>query len=206
VTEGSGGDLARRTIEVAEGLLPHLEAEGVKAVLIGSVACAAHNYTRATRDLDLATYTDPNALSRIERRLKAAGFEAEYVNPDPYDPLGGVVNIDRDDINRIQIVNFWNPYGGRDNPGSEVIETSTALPGSPLRVADLPHLIALKLYGGGTKNRLDVLELIRRNHPVDLAALRAVCGRFDLGPALEGVLAEFEDLEGPGAARSDPPS
>ena len=56
----------------------------------------------------------------------------------------------------------------------------------------LPCLIALKLYGGGPKNRNDVIELLERNAPLDLSSIREVCARHGLGQELESILAALE--------------
>jgi hypothetical protein len=47
-----------------------------------------------------------------------------------------------------------------------------------LAVVDLPHLVALKLYAGGRKSMVDVLELLDRNPDADRARIRDLCARF----------------------------
>jgi len=44
-----------------------------------------------------------------------------------------------------------------------------------LRLAPLPHLIALKPYTGGTKSKADVLELLVGSPEADLESLRKLC-------------------------------
>ena len=56
----------------------------------------------------------------------------------------------------------------------------TARAGSPLKLVPLPHLIALKLYAGGTKSKADIIELLVRNPEVDLDALRELCRSYRL--------------------------
>ena len=56
----------------------------------------------------------------------------------------------------------------------------TARPGSALKLIPLPHLIALKLYAGGTKSRADVLELLMRNPELDVAGVRELCCSYRL--------------------------
>jgi hypothetical protein len=53
-------------------------------------------------------------------------------------------------------------------------------PGSSLRIVPLPHLVALKLYAGGTKSRADIVELLARNRDADLAAIRDLCRNWRL--------------------------
>ena len=61
--------------------------------------------------------------------------------------------------------------------------------GSPLRLAPIPQLIALKLYAGGHKSKADVVELLLRNPELDLAEVRAACKRYNLA-GLEELIAE----------------
>ena len=42
-------------------------------------------------------------------------------------------------------------------------------------------LIALKLYAGGRKSELDVLEVLACNPEADLSVIRELCERFRLG-------------------------
>lgn len=171
------------------------EKAGVPCAVIGAMALAVHNYPRATEDFDLATDVDPfRTLPAIAETLRARGYEVELVTPDAEDPLGGVLNVTGPDFGLVQVVNYENPFSSRRTPATEAIRNATAggIDGSRLRVVTLPDLIALKLYAGGPKSRADVAELLQRNAPVDLVAIRAVCERARLGPQLEALLEELE--------------
>jgi hypothetical protein len=161
-----------------------LDELGVPSALIGAAALAVHGYPRATRDIDLAVATDPfttleEARQRIARELRAT---ANLVTPDADDPLGGVLTVTGEDFDPVQVVNFSNPLNGRTNPGSEAVRSAIAGPvtGSPLRLVTLPYLIALKLFAGGYKSRLDVLELLTRNPAAPLDEIARVCAAFGL--------------------------
>ena len=52
--------------------------------------------------------------------------------------------------------------------------------GCRLRIVPLPHLVALKLYAGGTKSRADIVELLSRHPDADLAAIRDLCRNWRL--------------------------
>ena len=93
------------------------------------------------------------------------------------------------DFDAVQVVNFYNPWAVSTNPGESSIQSATArIPGYDLPVVDVPHLIALKLYAGGPRNRSDVLELIERNRDVDRSDIRGVCEQFNLIADLDEVL------------------
>lgn len=182
---------ARRTLEQTERVHLLLAEHGLDSALIGAMACAVHGYSRATEDVDLAVYADPvQKLPAVVRALTLMGLTTEYNGPDADDPLGGVITLTAEDHDPIQIVNFCNPLSGEDNPGWEAIQGAQGLQGQRLRVVGLPHLIALKLYAGGAKSRLDVIELLERNSSTDLDSLRACCRRFGLAESLESILAE----------------
>lgn len=182
-----------RTIQVAEGVHEILERLGIESAVIGAMAMAVHGYVRATRDFDLATCADPFVkLDELRQALEKAGFHAELRQPDADDPLGGVVEITGEGFKPIQIVNFLNPLAPRAAAlGSEAIRESKGglIEQSRMRVVTLPCLIALKLYGGGPKNKNDVIELLERNKPLDLSLVREVCVRHGVGQELESLLA-----------------
>jgi hypothetical protein len=187
-----------RTIQVAERVAEILRQLEVPTAVIGAVALAVHLYPRYTKDFDLATNIEPFAeLRRVEWVLAQQGFKVRRETPDPSDPLGGLLRVEGDDFEPIEIVNFYNPWpGARDATAlarEALREADIPLsPESPLRVVRLSHLIALKLYAGGRKSTNDVMELLERNREhLDVAGLRDVCGRHGLGPALEPLLQEL---------------
>lgn len=188
------GTRQERTLAVAEQIRDVLEAAGVKSALIGALALAAHQYPRYTRDLDLATNTDPfTTLREVAAQLRARGLSAELETPDADDPLGGVLKVTGPDFDRIEVVNFYNPMArGCGLLAREAIDAATPMlqPDSSLPVVSLPHLVAFKLYAGGRKSTNDVLELLERNQPLDLQALRDVCARHGLVSKLDPLLAE----------------
>jgi len=191
-----GEDRARRTLQVAARIAEVLSQHEIPSAIIGAAALAAHGYLRYTEDLDLATDTDPfTKLRAVERSLQQEGFEVELLLPDAEDPLGGVLTVRGEGFEPVQVVNFQNPWHrGCGLLASESLrEAQLELePGSSLRVVGLSHLIALKLYAGGWKSKMDILELLERNREsLDLAALRSVCHRHGLGPALEPLLKEL---------------
>jgi hypothetical protein len=181
-----------RTLEVVEHVNRLLGDFGIESALIGAAALAVHGYSRATEDLDLAVATDPfSTLRLVSDRLRSEfGVGVDLITPDPDDPLGGVLTIRGEGFDPVQVVNFLNPLSENINPGPAAVKN--AVPGliehSSIRVVDIPHLVALKLYAGGYKSRLDVLELLARNPNISIDGLRDVCAPFGLLPALERVL------------------
>ena len=165
-------------LRAAEDILRCLHTHQLDAVVIGAVALAAHRYVRQTEDLDLGVNANVKKLRELTDSLRKKGYQAELHEPDADDPLGGVIDIEGS-FGLIQIISYADKFPA-------VIEDAlresrlTARPGSALKLVPLPHLIALKLYAGGTKSRADVLELLMRNPELDLAGLRELCQSYRL--------------------------
>jgi hypothetical protein len=183
-----------RTLEVVDAVARVLRDLGVETALIGASALAVHGYPRATQDVDLGVATDPfTKLREAQTRLRSTfGEGVELVMPDADDPLGGVLTVQGTDFEPVQVVNFSNPLGSGVNPGHEAVRNAIPglIEGSDLRVVDIPHLVALKLYSGGYKSRLDVLELLERNPDAPLDPIREVCARFRLLGEWQQILRE----------------
>lgn len=182
---------AHPILQAAEEILHHLHDQQLDALVIGAVALAAHRYVRQTEDLDLGVNANVQKLRQLAESLRAAGYQAELHTPDAEDPLGGVIDIEGP-FGSIQIISYAEKFPA-------VIEDAlreaqlTARPGSPLKLVPLPHLIALKLYAGGTKSKADIIELLVRNPELDLNSLRGTCSRYRL-PGLDELIAEADAL------------
>jgi len=181
---GEADPRSDKTLQMAARVAVILDALGAPCALIGAAALAAHGYPRATVDVDLGVVTDPFTTLETARRRIAdeLGVEARLVTPDADDPLGGVLTVTGEDFDPVQVVNFLNPLSRRPNPGSEAVRTATAglVAGTPLRLVTLPYLIALKLYAGGYKSKLDVFELLSRNPTAPRDEIARVCAAFGL--------------------------
>ncbi len=174
----AAGVLESPLLKAAESVAAILRDAGFETILIGGVAMAAHHYIRLTDDLDFALNAPVRSMHGIAATLGQAGFCAEFHEPDSDDPLGGVIDV-AGDFGLIQIVNFGERFPA-------VIEdalrfTDIAASGSPaFRVIPLPHLIALKLYAGGSKSRADIVHLLERNPDADLEVISGMCERYRL--------------------------
>ncbi len=118
--------------------------------------------------------TDPDAVIRAAEQvtgiLEARGVGAMVI--------GGVVDV-RGSFGVVQIVNYGGRFPAVIDGGLAAADT-VIRPGSHLRIVPLPHLIALKLYAGGTKSRADIVELLSRNPDADVAAIRDLCRSWRL--------------------------
>lgn len=187
------------TLRVATDVLHVLKEHGADGVLIGGMALAVHQYPRDTVDLDLAVAVNPPALHQIAASLAALGYQVSVNEPDAADPLGGVLDVQGPDADLVQVVNFLNPpAGGFPRLVADALATASPLmPGHEVRVVDLYHLVAFKLYAGGSKSVLDILELLARNPTLDLGRLETLCTSFRLDRKLRAVLEMAREEGGP---------
>lgn len=171
-------DLAERVAQIADAL-------GIRTVMIGGYALAAHHFVRATSDIDLATDIDLDALRRLEAAVTDAGLATRLSRPDEEDPLGGVLVVwahaddDGDPIDAVEIVNFKNPHRPRQTPARAAIENGIPLEEKPaLRYPRLADLIALKLYADDAADDADVVNVLAANPSADLEEIKATCMRY----------------------------
>jgi len=177
-----------QTLALANEVADTLAARGAKSAVIGAIAVAIHGYPRSTQDVDLATTTDLAILREVASELQTRGCIVRLGEPDHEDPLGGVLTVVRGDADPVQVVNYANPFfPGSGALAKEAIESAVQKLG-PLAVVDLSHLIALKLYAGGAKSKLDVVELLARNATADRGAIANVCARH-------GLQTEWDELQ-----------
>lgn len=74
--------------EQAVAILRAFEREGVRYVLIGSMAMAAQGIIRATRDVDFFIAPDPGNVEQVKRALRAV-FDDESIDEIGADDLAG---------------------------------------------------------------------------------------------------------------------
>lgn len=175
-------------LQAAEQVVAILKQHKIDSVVIGAVALAAHHYVRHTQDIDIGVSAALPVLQKVTESLNAAGLTAELSAPDADDPLGGVVNVSGG-FGLVQIVNFGDRFPAVIQ---DAIRDSTLVlrPGSALKLAPLPQLVALKLYAGGLKSKADILELLRHNPAADLHDIMTTCQRYRLH-GLEEIMAEL---------------
>ncbi|MEM1030915.1 MAG: hypothetical protein AAF928_15040 [Myxococcota bacterium] len=183
------------TLALAHEVLDVLDTHDVQAVVIGALALAVHGYPRATRDLDLGVATSLSTLENVAQTLSQRGMTVALRRPDPQDPLGGVVDVEDETDDLVQLVNFDNPpAGGFPRLVVDALATAEPLePGARLRVVDPYHLVMFKLYAGGPKSALDILALLARAPQLDRARLRDLAASYRLDRALQRVLSLADD-------------
>lgn len=178
----------KTNLDVAERIGKLIADRDLSFVVIGAVALAAHRYIRFTEDIDLGVNADLPQMRSLVDALRAKGYDAVLHEPDAQDPLAGVIDV-CGPFGLVQIVSFEDRFPAviRDALAGEDLRIR---PGSALRIAPIPQLVALKLYAGGLQSHADIVELLRRNPEVDSEALRETCRRYRLR-GLDDILADL---------------
>jgi len=178
-------------LQLARSIETELVALRITPLLIGAAALAAHGYPRQTEDIDFAVAIPPRDLEKLASTLAAPGRTLVFAEPDAQDPLGGVLTIAAEGSLPVQIVNFDNPPAG-GFPALVRNALDRSLPpaddGPPGRLPSPEDLILFKVYAGGAKSELDILELLTRTR-VDLALLRELAEGYGLNRQVDAVLA-----------------
>jgi hypothetical protein len=76
------------TFEEAKEILAAFDREGVRYVLVGSMAMAAQGLVRATRDMDFFVSPDPENVERLKKALMSV-FDDPRINEIAAEDLGG---------------------------------------------------------------------------------------------------------------------
>jgi hypothetical protein len=179
---------SEESLLLAESIRAICAEEGIELLLIGAVALAAHGYPRQTEDIDFAVALPPAELPALARALERSGAQADLVLPDARDPLGGVITLTREGLAPIQIVNFDNsPSGGFPRLVRDALVRATFSDGIVGKFPAVEDLVLFKLYAGGPKSQLDILELLTRAK-VDLRVLRERAAGYRMSEPLNAVL------------------
>ena len=76
-------DLLSAAREIAE----IVETFGLKPLIIGAIALAAHRYPRFTKDLDLAVNASLIQLQELNEALESNGYQTTLHKPDHHEIL-----------------------------------------------------------------------------------------------------------------------
>jgi len=151
------------TVLDLRALLEQLDGHGVRFVLIGGVAVAAHGYVRATEDLDLVP--DPDR-ENIRHLVDALLYIGSVVPGAGRRPLGapeqralarGKSLSLATDLGAIDIVQRADGVPGFHELVEDAV--ATELLGIPVLVCSLAQLRAMKEAAGRTQDRADLERL-----------------------------------------------
>jgi len=144
-------------------ILQYLSDEGVKFLLVGAYALAAHGFPRATRDIDFFVWASPQNAESLLRALGRFGAAIESVSAADFAAEGTVFQIGVgprriDILTRIDGVTFQEAYARR---------STIRLEGIDVPVISREDLIANKRASGRTQDLADVERLTAKSRSRD---------------------------------------
>ena len=161
-------------------------------VVIEAFAVSFHGVPRATNDSDAVIWLHGTDITEaaLAQRISDAGFRAQVKLGDAEDPLLGVITVQDDFGNMLDLI-----LGIRGlDPAASQRAVDTFLLDTPIRIAGIEDLIAMKLFAGGTQDRKDVRGILQvAGDNLNLGLARNLTGRYGVSTqqALEVILASL---------------
>jgi len=153
------------------GVVAALSARGARHVVIGGFAVIAHQFIRATEDVDVLVPDDPDNDARLALALEDLGARLPGGEPATVEWLGehdharlesaahGLVDVVREGVAPLD---FASVQAGA---------VEGEVQGVAIRVAGLASLVALKRLAGRPRDRLDLEELAARHGELPIVAV-----------------------------------
>lgn len=153
------------------GVVAALSARGARHVVIGGFAVIAHQFIRATEDVDVLVPDDPDNDARLALALEDLGARLPGGEPATVEWLGehdharlesaahGLVDVVREGVAPLD---FASVQAGA---------VEGEVQGVAIRVAGLASLVAFKRLAGRPRDRLDLDELAARHGELPIVAV-----------------------------------
>lgn len=140
-------------------LLQLFDHHRVKYLLIGGYAVGLHGHVRATNDIDIVVAPDDANAEKVVAALVDFGLADSSLKKSLFTTprslvVMGVEPFAVDLINYLEGVDFYGAYARREVRKAEDIEIS---------LISLDDLLVNKTAVARDKDKLDVIELIRKN-------------------------------------------
>ena len=156
-------------MSVYEPIFTILNAAGVRYVVVGGVAAVLHGYARMTADVDVAVDLAPQESLKMIRALVSQGFRPQVpVSAEAFaDPAVREEWLQEKHMRAFSLVDPANPMRVIDVllapeiPFEELyVRSLDAVVGqTPIKLASLEDLIALKQHAGRPQDLADVEHL-----------------------------------------------
>jgi hypothetical protein len=140
-------------VTLLERVAAVLSQSGIAHALIGAAALAVHGVSRSTLDQDLLVH-DSRVLGAPFWQPLVVESTIEIRRGDSDDPLAGVVRVSQDKERIVDVV------VARHRWQHDIVARATAFGDQHLRVVQVPDLILLKLYAGGSQDKWDIEQLL----------------------------------------------
>ncbi len=148
-----------------QAIFASLDRHGVDYVAIGGIAANAHGSRRLTLDVDVVPAPDQDNYERLAAALDELGAPATAVDSasrdldprDPFDLAGAEVLELATTVGDLDLLNGAPGVPPYADLRSRAIEVDVR--GTPVRIASLDDLIAMKRAGGRPQDLRDIADL-----------------------------------------------
>lgn len=151
------------------GIFTLLTEARVRFVVVGGLALLLHGLDRLTADVDLVLDLSIDATADAVRALTASGYRS-MVPVDPMELADPARRAEWQASRGMKVFSFWDSTNTRPTVDvmldpvvsfSDLYEDATVIPvgGTLVRVASIPHLIALKQAAGRPQDHADIERL-----------------------------------------------
>ncbi|MGH7522905.1 MAG: nucleotidyl transferase AbiEii/AbiGii toxin family protein [Gemmatimonadales bacterium] len=160
-----------------ESVVRELNSAGVKFIVVGGLAVAAHGFGRFTADLDLVIHLEPDSIRRTFEALRALGYRPRVpITADAFaDPERrarwvsekqmSVLAFDSEQQPDTPVDVFVSDPFDFDEEYAQAIVHEIA-GDVPLRVVRLAALLEMKRIAGRPQDLADIAELRRRQSEI----------------------------------------
>ena len=145
------------------GILALLERMGVRFVLIGGLAMIAHGSARITEDIDLAYSRDQDNVARLAAAMRSVrpilrGVKQPVPSVVDERTFRNTLNLSLDtDLGPVDLLGHVAGVSSFDTLWERAVLIDVF--GSPVHVASIDDLIAMKKSAGRDKDKLHEVEL-----------------------------------------------
>ena len=151
------------------GIFTLLIEARVRCVVVGGLALLLHGLDRLTADVDIVLDLSTDTAADAVRALTASGYRS-MAPVDPMELADPARRAEWQSNRGMKVFSFWDSTNLRPTVDvmldpvvsfAELYESATVISigGTPVRVASIPHLIALKQAAGRPQDHADIERL-----------------------------------------------
>ncbi len=152
-----------------------LVSEKIDYAVIGAMAASIYGTVRASLDADAVLWIAADRRADLEKKFKAAGFQAELRIGDADDPIPAVLQLADRYENRVDLLGGLRGL----EPDAFLRTIEVQFQGVALRVIGREDFIAMKAFAGGPQDLADARSAIDASlASIDKVLLRRLAQRY----------------------------
>jgi len=157
-------------------IIDFLNKRNIAYAVIGAFAASFYGMVRASLDADaVISIHTPKDATDLCSNLKSLGLKATYRKGDTEDPIGGVINIEDQFSNRVDLL-----MGIRGMRPEALLRCQEAqFMGALIKIVSIEDFIALKIFAGSPKDIGDVMGVMDvSREKINLNSLKEITSQY----------------------------